>query len=132
MTEAEAAGDLQTERIRKDVDLLARRVAAVARWAEQQRASQRVAVGYYGSGAAACAALRLASKQQPGMDALVICEVKSDFDRNSQPPLRALHAGTEPDAELIGDLFRNWLWWENNSIRARGPRRLQDRPSAAP
>jgi hypothetical protein len=137
LTAEEAVGDLPTEPIRHDVDLLAERVRAVHRWAEEQRVSQGVALGYYGSGATACAALRLASKQQPGIDALIICEVKSDLDsRPSQPPLAALHEGKEPDAELLCDLFRNWLWWESNS-RARLPRPRprqdsQDRPSAAP
>jgi len=137
MTEEEAASDLMTEHIRRDVDLLAKRLRAVHQWAEKQRTSQGLPLGYYGSGAAACAALRLAAKQQPGIDAFVICEVKSDFDtipgRDSQPPLSALHAGTEPDTELLCDLFKNWLWWENNTrLRAASPRRTQDRPSAAP
>lgn len=138
MTEEEAAAELDTEQIRRDVDLLAQRLRAVHRWAEKQRSSQGLALGYYGSGAAACAALRLASKQQAGIDALVICEVKSAFDatpgRDSQPPLAALHAGTEPDAELICDLFKNWLWWENNipARVSRQSRRMQDRPSVAP
>lgn len=137
MTEEEAAADLTTEHIRRDVDLLAKRLRAVHQWAEKQRLSQGLPLGYYGSGAAGCAALRLASKQQPGIDAFVICEVKSDFDaipgRDSQPPLAALHAGTEPDTELLCDLFKNWLWWEHNTrARARRPRPVQDRPSAAP
>lgn len=137
MTEEEAAADLSTERIRRDVELLAQRVRAVDRWAEKQRASRGLALGYYGSGAAGCAALRLASKQQ-GIDALLICEVKSDFGdatscRDSSPPLAALHGDEEPDPELICDLFRNWLWWENNSrVRVPRPRPTQDRPSAAP
>lgn len=137
MTEEEAVTDLMTEHVRRDVELLAQRLRAVHQWAEQQRNSQGVPLGYYGSGAAACAALRLASKRQPGIDAFVICEVKSDFDsipgRDSQPPLAALHPGTEPDTELLCDLFKNWLWWENNTrARAASPRRTQDRPSAAP
>lgn len=137
MTHEEAEVDLETQQIRQDVELLAQRVRVVDRWAEKQRLSQGVAVGYYGSGAAACAALRLASKQQPSIDALVICEVKSDLDascdRDSQPLLPTLHGKTEADAELMCDLFRNWLWWEHNT-RARATRRrpVQDRPSAAP
>lgn len=136
MTADEAETDAATERVRQDVELLAQRVRAVDRWAEKQRI-QGVAVGYYGSGAAACAALRLASKQHPDIDALVICEVKGDLDssrgRESQPLLAALHPGAVADAELLCDLFRNWLWWENNSrARAPRPRINQDRPSAAP
>jgi hypothetical protein len=137
MSEEEAATDLMTEHIRRDVDLLARRLRFVHQWAKKQRNSQGVPLGYYGSGAPACAALRLASKQQPGVDAFVICEVKSDFDtipgRDSQPPLAALHAGTEPDTELLCDLFKNWLWWEHNTpARGARPRPMQDRPSAPP
>src|SRR6187402_2994125 len=40
MTEEEAATDLMTEHIRRDVDLLAQRLRAVHRWAEKQRTSQ--------------------------------------------------------------------------------------------
>ncbi|HEU5073020.1 MAG TPA: hypothetical protein VFU02_02590 [Polyangiaceae bacterium] len=137
ITEEEAAMDLLPAQIGRDADLLAQRLRVVHRWAEKQRASEGLALGYYGSGAAGCAALRLASKQQPGIDALVICEVKSDLDdsrgRDSRVRSAPRSAPTEPDPELLCDLFRNWLWWENNApMRAPRARVAQDRPSAAP
>lgn len=136
MADEEIATERSAESLRQDVDLLAQRVRVIGRWAQKQSVSQGVALGYYGSGAAACAALRLASKQPPGIDALVICEVKSDFDatRNPHPGSRdAAHTGTELDAEVICDLFRNWLSWEDKGP-ARAPRSRpgQDRPSVAP
>lgn len=136
MTEEEAAMDLLPEQLRRDAHLLAQRVRGVHRWAEKQCSREGLALGYYGSGAAACAALRHASKQPPGIDALVICEVKHDFDTvggsDLRPPLATVDAA-RPDAELLSDLFRNWLWWENSSrVRAPRHRPMQDRPSAAP
>lgn len=137
LSQAEATADAAaTEPVRQDVELLAQRVRVVDRWADTQRRMQGVVVGYYGSGSAACAALRrassLGSTREPAFDALVICEVKSDFEpscraRQSQPPEK------EPDAELIADLFRTWLSWESNpGGRPLRSRRAHDRPSAAP
>ncbi|HEY6725118.1 MAG TPA: hypothetical protein VI197_13880 [Polyangiaceae bacterium] len=125
MTKDEAAMEVATEQVRQDVERLAQRVRAVDRWAEKRRLREGLAVGYYGSGSAACAALRLAARQKPSIEALVICEVKGDIS--------APHSGTQADAELICDLFRNWLWWEKNPrVRVHRPPRVDDRPSAAP
>jgi len=135
LTDEEVSTELSAESLRQDVHLLAQRVRSIGRWAQQQSVSQGVALGYYGSGAAACAALRLASKQPPGIDALVICEVKSDFDAGTPHPHSsdAAHTRTELDAEVICDLFRNWLSWEGNGLeRAPRSRPVQDRPSVAP
>lgn len=121
VTPEEAAKSSSTDCIRRDVELMAQRVVAIDRWAIRKRSSGGLPLGYYGSGAAACAALRHAAKQ-PGIDALVICEVRGDFEPVS-----------EPDAELVCDLFRNWLCWEQGSrVRAAHSRPLQDRPSAPP
>jgi hypothetical protein len=133
MTGEEAALEAETEAIRRDVALLAERVRAVQHWAEKQRARRGLALGYYGSGAAACAALRLASKAQHGIDALVICEVSSDFEAPADRESRPVRAQAGADPELVCDLFKNWLWWENaSSARERRSLAGHDRQSVNP
>ena len=72
LTEAEERVDLRTRQFRFDVDLLARRLSATARWLEGEPALGHLPLSYFGASTGAAAALIAAADPGGGRVAAVV------------------------------------------------------------
>jgi putative phosphoribosyl transferase len=72
LTRAEEREDDRTTRLRFDIHLLARRVAAATDWLRQNRAADHLPIGYFGASTGAAAAL-VAAAEHPDEVGAVVC-----------------------------------------------------------
>lgn len=80
-----------TYETRFDIDLLARRLTATTEWLEQQPATQRFDIGYFGASTGAAAALKAAAVLGPTIKAVVSRGGRPDL---AEPALGRVHAPT--------------------------------------
>lgn len=71
LTPEEEALDIHTRHLRFDVNMLAERLAAAARWLRQNEATKDLSIGYFGSSTGAAAAIIAAVKSKEGIKAVV-------------------------------------------------------------
>jgi putative phosphoribosyl transferase len=96
LTPEEEAVDLQTARLRFDIDLLARRLVAATAWAHTYAALKKLTLGYFGASTGAAAALVAAAELRDEIGAVV--------SRGGRPDLagaRLAHV-TAPTLLIVG------------------------------
>jgi putative phosphoribosyl transferase len=98
LTEAEEAIDAGTRRLRFDIELLADRLAAAARWLDRDDGTAGLPLGYFGASTGAAAALVAAARHPRGVAAVV--------SRGGRPDLAGswLAAVRAPTLLIVGAL----------------------------
>lgn len=96
LTPEEEALDMHTRHLRFDVNMLAERLAAAARWLRQNEATRHLSIGYFGSSTGAAAAIIAAVQSKEGIKAVV--------SRGGRPDLAAdaLTKITIPTLLIVG------------------------------
>ena len=96
LTEAEEQVDLRTRQLRFDIDLLAGRLVAAARWLATEGSLRQQPVGYFGASTGAAAALVAAAQHPDGIAAVV--------SRGGRPDLAGayLSAVAAPTLLIVG------------------------------
>ena len=125
LTEEEERVDMQTRHLRFDVELLARRLTAAARWARSERELGDLAFGYFGASTGAAAALIAAAEDPEGVAAVVSRGGRPDLAGDRLPEVKAptlLIVGGRD--EVVLDLNRRAL------AQLRAPCRLEIVPEA--
>src|SRR2546426_5306713 len=79
LTVSEKDIDSKTRHLRFDVDLLASRIESITNWLKDQKETQDLAIGYFGSSTGAAAALISASKLNNTVKAIVSRGGRSDL-----------------------------------------------------
>jgi len=82
LTEQEEAVDVQTAKLRFDIPLLGRRVAAITDWIDRQPSLKSLGLGYFGASTGAVAAL-VAAAERPNV-------VRAVVSRGGRPDLAGL------------------------------------------
>ena len=82
LTEQEEAVDVQTAKLRFDIPLLGRRVAAITDWIDRQPSLKSLGLGYFGASTGAAAAL-VAAAERPNV-------VRAVVSRGGRPDLAGL------------------------------------------
>jgi putative phosphoribosyl transferase len=89
LTAAEEQVDLRTRRLRFDIRLLAGRLGEATDWLEQEPATRRLPLGYFGASTGAAAALVAAAKRPGEIGAVVSRGGRPDLANSALPLVQA-------------------------------------------
>jgi putative phosphoribosyl transferase len=89
LTAAEEQVDLRTRHLRFDIGLLARRLGEASDWLQQESATWRLPLGYFGASTGAAAALVAATKRPAEVAAVVSRGGRPDLANSALPLVQA-------------------------------------------